>query len=95
MVAEWLMGTFFMPLHAAVEELEQSYAHAAADAASPEQPVSSMQHADCRLAVARLSLVLGQVMQDLECLTDRDIWEGARKFLGLRKLTGKSYGRSS
>ena len=78
-----MMSGHLLPLQEGVMELLQSCEGGALNAASAGQPESGMQCVDCRLAVARLSLVLEQVMHDLERLTNAQLREGARRFLSM------------
>ena len=84
-MAQQMLHACLEPLHAAVEELELGYADAAAVAAWAEQSDGDVAtvRVDCELAVARLSLVLKQVIQDLERMMNTQLREGAQRFLSM------------
>ncbi len=78
-----MMDELLVPLHETVTELLHSYEDGQAGAASSAQPDTGLQNVDSQLAVARLALVLEQVMQDLQRMTNTQLREGAQQFLSM------------
>ena len=72
-----------MPLHEVVVELLHSCEDWEQNETSISQPDNGMQPVDNKLAVARLALVLEQVMQDLKRMINAQLRDGTHQFLSM------------